>query len=184
MLLRVCILCFDEHSSVQFACVYKENSAVDPKYIQQTWHVHLVAFAQMESLNEDCLQLRELTNKELCSNLTAFVCCFAVLVNGWCACKNYKYEHFRNNEEAFMFFGNTRTGTILEPHVCRNLFSCKANVLSNAARVVRKDLCPGSVEHMKAVQSFSVMRGDSSFFCFNTGPVTQHLLCRGLLLTQ
>lgn len=98
---------------------------MDPKYIQQTWLVHLVAFAQMESLNEDCLQLSELMNKELCSNLTAFVCCFAVLVNGWCACKNYKYKHFRNNEETFMFFGNTRTGTILEPHVCRNLLLCK-----------------------------------------------------------
>lgn len=99
-------------------------------------------------------------------------------------CKNYKYEHFRNNEEAFMSSWNTRTGPILEPHVCRNLFSCKANVLSNAGQVVRKDLCPGRVEHMKAVPSFSVMRGDSSFFYFNTGPVTQHLLCRGLLSTQ
>lgn len=34
------------------------------------------------------------------------------------------------------------------------------------------------------VLGFPVMRGDSSFFYFNTGPVTQHLLCRGLLLTQ
>lgn len=67
-----------------------------------------------------------------------FFCC-AVLVNCWCACKNYKYEHVRNNE-VFMFFWNTRTGTILGPNVCTNLFSCNANVLSNAARVVRKDL--------------------------------------------
>lgn len=44
--------------------MYWENSAVDAKYIQQTGHVHLVAFAQMERLNK-------LTNKELCSNLTA-----------------------------------------------------------------------------------------------------------------
>lgn len=34
------------------------------------------------------------------------------------------------------------------------------------------------------VLGFSVMRGDGSFFYFTTGPVTQHLLCRGLLLTQ
>lgn len=131
-----------------FACVYWENSEVDTKYIQQTRHAFLVASAKMESLNEDCLQ-NELMTEELCSNLTAntseilqngfiYFCC-AVFVNCWCACKNYKYEHFRNNE-AFVFFWNTRTGTILGPHVCTNLFSCNANVLSNAARIVRKDL--------------------------------------------